>query len=46
MNARTIVPATGLSKPNEVQVRGVRDPAEVAEAIEGMLARSGTKQHR
>ena len=34
------------SMPDEVQVRGVREAAEIAEAVEGMLARIGTEQQR
>jgi signal transduction histidine kinase len=34
------------SKPDEVQVRGVREAVEIAEAVEGMLARIGTEQQR
>ena len=31
------------SKPDEVQVRGVREAVEIAEAVEGMLARIGRR---
>ncbi|OHU96079.1 two-component sensor histidine kinase [Mycobacterium talmoniae] len=34
------------SKPDEVKVRGVREAVEIAEAVEGMLARIGTAQQR
>ncbi|WP_197378483.1 sensor histidine kinase [Mycolicibacterium mengxianglii] len=34
------------SNPDEVQVRGVREAEEIAEAVEGMLARIGTEQQR
>jgi two-component system sensor histidine kinase PrrB len=34
------------SKPDEVQVRGVREAVEIADAVEGMLARIGTEQQR
>jgi two-component system, OmpR family, sensor histidine kinase PrrB len=34
------------SKPDEVQVRGVREAVEIAEAVEGMLARIGNEQQR
>jgi signal transduction histidine kinase len=34
------------SMPDEVQVRGVREAIEIAEAVEGMLARIGTEQQR
>ena len=34
------------SKPDEVQVRGVREAVEIAEAVEGMLARIGDEQER
>ena len=34
------------SMPDEVQVRGVREAVEIAEAVEGMLARIGTEQQR
>ncbi len=34
------------SKPDEVQVRGVREAVEIAEAVEGMLARIGNEQER
>jgi two-component system sensor histidine kinase PrrB len=34
------------SKPEEVQVRGVLEAVEIAEAVEGMLARIGTEQER
>ena len=34
------------SKPDEVQVRGVREAAEIADAVEGMLARIGNEQQR
>ena len=34
------------SNPGEVQVRGVRDAVEIAEAVEGMLARIGSEQQR
>lgn len=34
------------SKPDEVQVRGVWEAVEIAEAVEGMLARIGTEQER
>jgi two-component system, OmpR family, sensor histidine kinase PrrB len=34
------------SKPDEVNVRGVREAEEIAEAVEGMLARIGTEQQR
>ncbi|MDV3125017.1 HAMP domain-containing histidine kinase [Mycobacterium sp. 21AC1] len=34
------------SKPDEVQVRGVREAVEIAEAVEGMLARIGDEQQR
>ncbi len=34
------------SNPDEVQVRGVREAVEIAEAVEGMLARIGTEQQR
>jgi two-component system sensor histidine kinase PrrB len=34
------------SKPEEVQVRGVQEAVEIAEAVEGMLARIGAEQQR
>jgi two-component system sensor histidine kinase PrrB len=34
------------SKPDEVQVRGVQEAVEIAEAVEGMLARIGAEQQR
>ncbi|MEZ0364045.1 sensor histidine kinase [Mycobacterium sp. pUA109] len=34
------------SKPDEVKVRGVREAVEIAEAVEGMLARIGIAQQR
>ena len=34
------------SKPEEVQVRGVREAVEIGEAVEGMLARIGNEQAR
>lgn len=34
------------SNPDEVQVRGVREAVEIAEAVEGMLARIGNEQER
>ncbi|MCV7278970.1 HAMP domain-containing histidine kinase [Mycolicibacterium flavescens] len=34
------------SKPEEVQVRGVQEAVEIAEAVEGMLARIGDEQQR
>lgn len=34
------------SSPDEVQVRGVREAVEIAEAVEGMLARIGKEQQR
>jgi two-component system sensor histidine kinase PrrB len=34
------------SKPDEVKVRGVWEAMEIAEAVEGMLARIGTEQQR
>ena len=34
------------SNPDEVKVRGVREADEIAEAVEGMLARIGTEQQR
>lgn len=34
------------SMPDEVQVRGVREAVEIAEAVEGMLARIGREQQR
>lgn len=34
------------SKPEEVQVRGVWEAVEIAEAVEGMLARIGEEQQR
>jgi two-component system, OmpR family, sensor histidine kinase PrrB len=34
------------SRPDEVQVRGVREAVEIAEAVEGMLARIGNEQQR
>jgi two-component system sensor histidine kinase PrrB len=34
------------SSPDEVQVRGVREAVEIAEAVEGMLARIGDEQQR
>ena len=34
------------SKPDEVQVRGVREAVEIGEAVEGMLARIGNEQAR
>jgi two-component system, OmpR family, sensor histidine kinase PrrB len=34
------------SKADEVQVRGVREAVEIAEAVEGMLARIGDEQQR
>ncbi len=34
------------SKPEEVQVRGVSEAVEIAEAVEGMLARIGDEQAR
>src|SRR6476619_720527 len=34
------------SKPDEVQVRGVQEAVEIAEAVEGMLARIGDEQRR
>jgi two-component system sensor histidine kinase PrrB len=34
------------SKPDEVQVRGVSEAVEIAEAVEGMLARIGDEQRR
>jgi two-component system sensor histidine kinase PrrB len=34
------------SKPDEVQVRGVKEAVEIAEAVEGMLARIGNEQQR
>ena len=34
------------SNPDEVQVRGVREAVEIAEAVEGMLARIGDEQQR
>lgn len=34
------------SRPDEVQVRGVREAVEIAEAVEGMLARIGDEQQR
>jgi signal transduction histidine kinase len=34
------------SSPDEVQVRGVREAVEIAEAVEGMLARIGNEQER
>ncbi len=34
------------SKPDEVQVRGVREAVEIGEAVEGMLARIGDEQDK
>jgi two-component system, OmpR family, sensor histidine kinase PrrB len=34
------------SRPDEVQVRGVREAVEIAESVEGMLARIGNEQQR
>ena len=34
------------SKPEEVQVRGVREAVEIGDAVEGMLARIGDEQDR
>ncbi|MDT5105114.1 MAG: two-component system, OmpR family, sensor histidine kinase PrrB [Mycobacterium sp.] len=34
------------SNPDEVQVRGVQEAVEIAEAVEGMLARIGSEQQR
>lgn len=34
------------SKPEEVKVRGVQEAVEIAEAVEGMLARIGDEQQR
>jgi len=34
------------SNPDEVQVRGVQEAVEIAEAVEGMLARIGDEQQR
>ena len=34
------------SKPDELQVRGVQEAVEIAEAVEGMLARIGDEQQR
>ncbi|MCV7303007.1 HAMP domain-containing histidine kinase [Mycobacterium barrassiae] len=34
------------SKPDEVKVRGVQEAVEIAEAVEGMLARIGDEQQR
>lgn len=34
------------SNPDEVQVRGVQEAVEIAEAVEGMLARIGEEQQR
>ncbi|MGO9153486.1 sensor histidine kinase [Mycobacterium sp.] len=34
------------SSPDEVQVRGVHEAVEIAEAVEGMLARIGNEQQR
>jgi len=34
------------SKPEEVQVRGVREAVEIGDAVEGMLARIGDEQNR
>ena len=34
------------SNPDEVQVRGVQEAVEIAEAVEGMLARIGNEQQR
>ena len=34
------------SNPDELQVRGVREAVEIADAVEGMLARIGTEQQR
>lgn len=34
------------SKPEEVQVRGVQEAVEIAEAVEGMIARIGDEQRR
>jgi two-component system, OmpR family, sensor histidine kinase PrrB len=34
------------SNPDEVKVRGVREAVEIAEAVEGMLARIGDEQQR
>ena len=34
------------SKPDEVNVRGVQEAVEIAEAVEGMLARIGDEQQR
>ncbi|MGO8767532.1 MAG: sensor histidine kinase [Mycobacterium sp.] len=34
------------SSPDELQVRGVREAVEIAEAVEGMLARIGNEQQR
>ena len=34
------------SKPDEVNVRGVREAVQIAEAVEGMLARIGDEQDR
>jgi two-component system sensor histidine kinase PrrB len=34
------------SRPDEVQVRGVREAVEIAEAVEGMLDRIGNEQQR
>ncbi len=34
------------SNPEEVKVRGVREAVEIAEAVEGMLARIGSEQER
>ena len=34
------------SKPDEVQVRGVREAVEIADAVEGMLGRIGDEQQR
>ncbi len=34
------------SKPDEVQVRGVREAVEIGEAVEGMLGRIGEEQKR
>lgn len=37
---------TAQSIPDEVVVRGVREAVEIAEAVEGMLARIGTEQQK
>jgi two-component system, OmpR family, sensor histidine kinase PrrB len=34
------------SKPDDIQVRGVREAVEIGEAVEGMLARIGEEQER